>query len=144
MNKIGENVPKEEIPKNCFLCHDRFEIVDKLATKALDKLGEYEYTNFLVGTHLPVAVEEREDEFKAEFDVCYSENMRNEFGRIIGKIITNRTGKTVEYQRPEIVVIVNPMKEEVSLQINPLYLSGRYRKLIRGIPQSRWLCSSCR
>jgi tRNA pseudouridine synthase 10 len=60
---------------------------------------------FLVGVELPVAVEEREDEFRAEFDVCYGENIKNEFGRAIGKKIAEQSGKTVDYRKPDIVLL---------------------------------------
>lgn len=144
LHKMKKRIPRKRLPKNCFLCEDKFKVVDELAEKALDKLKDYEYSNFLVGIQLPVVVEEREDEFKAEFEVCYGESIRNEFGRIIGKKIAEHNGKTVEYQKPEVVVLVNPLTEEIRLQVNPLYVAGRYRKLVRGIPQSKWLCSNCR
>ena len=144
LRKMKKRVPRKHVPKPCFLCEDKFKVVEELAEKALDKLKDYEYTSFLVGIQLPVAVEEREDEFKAEFEVCYGESMRNEFGRIIGKKIAEHAGKTVEYKKPEVVVLINPFTEEIRLQVNPLYVAGRYRKLVRGIPQSKWLCSNCR
>ena len=144
LHKMKKRVPRKHVSKTCFLCEDKFKVVEELAEKALDKLKDYEYTSFLVGIQLPVAVEEREDEFKAEFEVCYGESMRNEFGRIIGKKIAEHAGKTVEYKKPEVVVLVNPLTEEIRLQVNPLYVAGRYRKLVRGIPQSKWLCSNCR
>ncbi|MBE0520159.1 tRNA pseudouridine(54/55) synthase Pus10 [Candidatus Bathyarchaeota archaeon] len=144
LHRMKKRIPRKHVPKTCFLCEDKFKIVGELAEKALDKLKDYEYTSFLVGIQLPVAVEEREDEFKAELEVCYGESMRNEFGRIIGKKIAEHAGKTVEYKKPEVVVLVNPLTEEIKLQVNPLYVSGRYRKLVRGIPQSKWLCSNCR
>lgn len=143
IHKMKKRIPRKGLPKSCFLCGDKFEIVDELAEKAIKKLKDYEYSNFLVGIRLPVSVEEREDEFKAEFKVCYSENMRNEFGRMIGKRIAEHNGKTVEYNRPDAVVLINPLTEEIMLQINPLYVAGRYRKLVRGIPQSKWHCSNC-
>lgn len=144
LNKIKEGKTGKNLPETCFLCEGKFGIVDDLAETALEELEDYEYSNFLVGIHVPVGVEEREDEFKAEFEVCHSENMRKEFGRTVGKRIAEYTGKIVEYQKPEMVVLVNPMTEEIKLQINPLYVAGRYRKLVRDIPQSKWLCSHCR
>ncbi len=33
--------------------------------------------------------------------------------------------------------------DSLNLQINPLFVYGRYRKLVRGIPQSRWDCTAC-
>ena len=34
--------------------------------------------------------------------------------------------------------------DNVKIQINPLFIEGRYRKLIRGIPQTRWPCRKCK
>jgi len=143
LQKMKKRTPSKNFQKACFLCEDKFTSLDNLVEKALKKLEEYEYSTFLVGIELPVTVEEREDEFKAEFDVSYGENMRNEFGRVIGKKIAERSGKNAEYMKPDVVVLVNPFAEEIRLQINPLYIAGRYKKLVRGIPQSKWLCSNC-
>ncbi|MEM2994598.1 MAG: tRNA pseudouridine(54/55) synthase Pus10 [Candidatus Bathyarchaeia archaeon] len=142
LQKMKKHVPS--FPAACFLCENKFEKIDAMAKAALKKLEGCEYSSFLVGIELPVAVEEREDEFKAEFDVGYGENMRNEFGRLLGKKIADYSGKTVDYRKPDVVLLVNPILEEVKLQINPLYIAGRYKKLVRGISQSKWLCANCR
>ncbi len=144
LHRMKKRIPRKRLSKTCFLCEDKFKIVDELAEKAVERLKDYEFTNFLVGIELPVAVEEREDEFKAEFEVSHGENMRNEFGRIIGKKIVEHSEKTVEYKKPEVVVLANPLAEKIGLQVNPLYVAGRYRKLVRGIPQSKWFCTNCR
>ncbi|HVP27036.1 MAG TPA: tRNA pseudouridine(54/55) synthase Pus10, partial [Candidatus Bathyarchaeia archaeon] len=128
----------------CFLCEDKFENITDFVEKALKLLESYEYSSFLVGIELPLAVAEREDEFRAEFEVDYGENMRNEFGRVIGKKIEERNGKNVEFKKPEIVVLVNPFLNKVWLQVNPFFVAGRYKKFVRGIPQSKWFCSNCR
>ena len=130
--------------KECYLCQGMFKSLDKLVGNALEKMEDYEYTNFLVGIELPTAVEEREDEFKASFEVGYGESMRNEFSRDIGKKIAAVTKKPADYKKPDVVVLVRPFTGEVILQSNPLYIRGAYKKLVRGIPQSRWFCRSCR
>jgi len=144
LKKMKRKIPAQNFPRACFLCEDKFIGVEDLAKKALKQLESYEYNSFLVGIELPVAIEEREDEFKAEFSVSHGENMRNEFGRVIGKKIAECSGKTVDYRKPDVVVLVNPFTKEISLQINPLYIAGRYKKLAGGIPQSKWFCSKCR
>jgi tRNA pseudouridine synthase 10 len=144
LKKTKKRIPIRNFPETCFLCEDKFNSINGLAKRAFKKLKDYEYSSFLVGIELPVTVEEREDEFKAEFEVSYGENMRNEFGRLIGKKIVEYSGKTVEFKKPEIVVLVNPLAEEIRLQVNPLFVAGRYKKLVRGIPQSKWFCSNCR
>jgi tRNA pseudouridine synthase 10 len=143
LQKMNKRVPSQKALKSCFLCDDRFESVEDLVEGALPLLKDYEYRTFLLGTELPIEVEEREDEFKAKFEVRYGEDLRNEFGRVIGKRIADNIGKTVDFKKPEIVILVNPFSAETSVQSNPLYIAGRYRKLARGIPQSKWLCSNC-
>ncbi len=143
LQEMGKPVRAKNLPAECYLCSNRFDIRNDLARKAVQLLEEFEYNNFLVGTELPAKVAEREDEFRATFEVTCGENMRNEFGRLIGKEVAQQTGKDVEFRRPEMVVLVNPFQELVSLQANPLFVGGRYRKLVRDIPQSKWFCSSC-
>jgi tRNA pseudouridine synthase 10 len=142
--KMKKHLKVKGLAKRCFLCEDKFRSVEFLAKKASALLEGYEYTNFLVGIELPTSVEEREDEFKAEFAINHGESMRNEFGRLIGKRVAEETGKSAEFMKPDVVVLVNPFTEAVELRVNPLFVAGRYRKIVRGIPQSKWLCSECR
>jgi tRNA pseudouridine synthase 10 len=135
---------KADQPRPCYLCQERTGSSETLANLALDRLKDYEYETMLVGVELPVEVEEREDEIKGEFTVERGESLRNEFSRAIGKRITETTGKRIDYERPEIVVLINPFTDHVALQVNPIYIGGRYRKLVRDIPQSRWLCNNCK
>lgn len=140
LRKMGKRVRKGRV---CYLCEGMFGSLPELVSKAVKKLGDYEYKTFLVGIKLPVGVEEREDEFRAEFAVEHGESMRNEFSREIGKRVSEITGKEADYKRPDVVVIVNPFTKRLTLQVNPLCIAGRYRKLVRGIPQSKWLCREC-
>ena len=144
LEKTDPSDQLEHRPKACFLCENRFDSLDDIAWKALSLLVDYDYENFLVGTELPVSVAEREDEFRARFDVNHGENLKNEFGRMIGKKIAEINKKPVEFKKPEIVVLVNPFAGRVEILSNPLFVTGRYRKLVRDIPQSKWLCSNCR
>jgi len=127
----------------CFLCGNNFQKIEQLAEKAVERMSKYEYSTFLVGILLPEGVEEREDEFKAEFEITHGESIKNHFSREIGKKIAEKTGKKADLKKPDIVVLVNPFKNIVRLQVNPLYISGRYRKLVRNLPQSMWICTKC-
>ena len=142
LRQSRKRVPKNE--QTCLLCDGKFQSLDALVQKALREVACYEYATFLVGIELPMAVEEREDEFKAELSVVYGESIRHEFGRLLGKRLEEQTGKTVEFRKPDLAVIVNPWAETIALQVNPLFVGGRYCKLVRDIPQSKWFCRSCR
>jgi len=143
LRHLKKRVPKASDAK-CFLCEGTFSLIDELTEKASDAMKPYEYATYLVGIDLPVKVLEREDEFKAAFNLGYSESMKHEFGRLLGKALGARTGKEAEYLTPDLVAVINPFLRSVRLQVNPLFVAGRYRKLVRDIPQSKWFCSSCR
>jgi tRNA pseudouridine synthase 10 len=143
LKHLKKRMPKTPDPK-CYLCEGKFELVDSLTEKSLAAVQGYEYTTFLVGIEVPVQVEEREDEFKSVFNIGYGESIKHEFGRLFGKALAKASGKEAEYLTPDIVVVINPFEEKLHLQVNPLFVAGRYRKLVRTIPQSKWFCSSCR
>lgn len=130
--------------KKCFLCENKFKSLQPIIDRTLDMLKEYEYESFLVGVKLPAYLEEREDEFKAEFGIQYGESIRSEFSRVIGRELAQRLRKTVEYMRPQMVILINPFTEDIELQVSSLFIAGRYRKLVRNIPQSKWICVKCR
>jgi len=140
LRKMGKRVGEK---RECYLCGGRFKALPELVDRVTESLEGYEYTTFLIGIKLPIEMEEREDEFKAEFEVKYGESIRNEFSREIGKKVSATVGKEVDYKAPDMAVLVNPFTGEVTPQANPLYIAGRYRKLVRGIPQSKWLCREC-
>jgi len=143
LRHLKKRLPKTD-EQTCFLCNGRLYEIDSMVTKIIDKIQYYEYTTFLMGVELPVTTAEREDEFKAAFGVVYSESIKHEFGRLLGKLIESQTHKIVEFRKPDLMIIVNPFIEKIKLQVNPLFVAGRYRKLVRDIPQSKWFCSNCR
>ena len=144
LKHLKKRFPKADTHQKCYLCESKFELVGTLIEKSLVAIENYEYKTFLVGIEIPVNVVEREDEFKAAFNLSYSESIKHEFGRLFGKAIAERTGKEAEYLTPDVVFVINPFQERIRLQINPLFVGGRYRKLVRDIPQSKWFCSNCR
>ena len=143
LKHLKKRIPKKTLEEKCHLCEGTFELLKNLTEKSMIAIEEYEFTTFLVGIELPINVEEREDEFKAVFNLGYSESIKHEFGRLFGKAFATCTGKDADYLIPDIVVVINPFRETVRLQVNPLFVGGRYRKLVRDIPQSKWFCSSC-
>ncbi len=144
LEQLGNSKRRSSSQKRCYLCDERFQSVDKIVERILAELGRYEFSTFLVGIELPFSVEEREDEFRVECEVAHGESMRHEFGRLFGKTIAERTTKEADYLKPEVVIVINPFVDKICVQINPLFVRGRYRKLVRDIPQSKWFCSECR
>jgi len=135
----------EEIEEGkCWVCNGLFANLEAWVSKALEKLKEYEFDSFLVGTKVSGMLLENEEMLWGIAGASYAEPLKAELNREVGKRIEHETGKIADFEKPEIVVILNLWTEKVELQVNSVFIYGRYRKFQRGIPQTRWFCRECR
>ena len=135
----------EEIEEGkCWVCNSLFENLETWVSRALEKLKEYEFDSFLVGTKVSGMLMENEELMWEIAGALYAEPLKAELNREVGKRIERETGKIADFERPDLVVILNLWTEKVELQVNSVFIYGRYRKFKRGIPQTRWFCRECR
>lgn len=137
---LGEEIEQGK----CWVCNGLFENLDEWVLKALEALEEYEFDSFLVGTKVSGMLLENEELIWEIAGASYAEPLKAELNREIGKRIERDTGKEADFERPDLVVLLNLWTEKVELQVNSVFIYGRYRKFERGIPQTRWLCRECR
>ncbi|MDI6888507.1 MAG: tRNA pseudouridine(54/55) synthase Pus10 [Methanocellales archaeon] len=129
--------------KKCWVCNGLFDALDVWTQRAINALSDYEYDTFLVGTKVSGLVAENEEILWAESGTTHAEPLKSELNREVGKLIQSQTGKEVNFERPDIVVTLDLAENKVKLQVNPIFIYGKYRKLIRGIPQTIWFCPQC-
>ncbi len=127
----------------CRVCNNLFAHLDTWAEKAVKALSDYEYDNFLVGTKVTGLLAENEEIIWAESGTTFAEPLKTELNREVGKRIEKITGKKANLKKPQIVALLDLENDSVDVEINSLYIYGRYRKLVRGIPQTRWPCREC-
>jgi len=139
-NVLGAEIGK----KDCEVCGGIMERIKEYALGVTRALEGLDYEDFLIGVRVSGELVEKEDRIRAEFGIEFGESMRMECSREIGKEVSKITGKAVEFKKPDVVVLVEIPGPKISVRPMPLYISGRYRKLVRGIPQSRWDCVHCR
>lgn len=130
-------------PDDCWICNGLCSKVEKFADLVTRHLSEWECESFLIGSKFDPEIIEREETLWTEVVGQYSEPIKSELNREVGKLVYAKTGKEVDFDRPDIVVVVDTRYDDVKLQVKPLYIYGRYRKLVRGIPQTRWPCRAC-
>ncbi len=145
LEKEGLKYTQIDSSKTCYLCHDIFLNLQKYVNKAIKKVEDYEYDTFLCGTSPNSKIINQEDKFKAEFNLLESESFKNHFNREVGKLISSIINKPPDFEKPDIVIIFSLDFDEFEIQllVRSLFISGRYNKLIRGIPQTRWPCRKC-
>lgn len=142
LENLGLEAPEA---KPCYICNGvlnrrRF---NEIAERIYEELKEYEFKNFVVGARIPPDVREREDLIRSEFEIDTGEDIKNDVTREIGRILLRRFDAVVEYHNPEIVVLVDIFSNDYLIQVNPLFIKGFYRKLVRNLPQTPWYCRYC-
>jgi tRNA pseudouridine synthase 10 len=142
---LEKDIPYErQKEKACWICQGFFLSIDDWAKRAEQALSGIEYRTFLVGTHVPPLMAESEELVWSDLSLTSPEPLKAEVNREVGKAVSRLTGKEVDFTHPDVVVILDIAREEVEVQVNPLFIHGRYRKLERGIPQTHWDCRVCR
>jgi tRNA pseudouridine synthase 10 len=133
---------------DCYLCstdgQSIFDKIEDVAKKAADLVKEVEFDNFLVGTVPNPLLDDRQDDLRAEYSLLHAEALKSDLSRELGKRLYELLDKEVEFERPHLVFLYDMVNDKVRLQINPVFIYGRYQKLVRGIPQSRWDCKACK
>jgi tRNA pseudouridine synthase 10 len=127
----------------CWVCNGLFEQLEYWVSKALETLKDYDFDSFLVGTKVSGLLLENEELLWEIAGASYAEPLKAELNREVGKRLEHETGKRVEFEMPDVVIVLNLWTETVELQVKPVFIYGRYRKLTRGISQTRWFCREC-
>lgn len=134
----------EIVPEDCWLCEGITGEIHDFAKILLKGLEGYEYDNFLVGSKIDEALMAREELLWVDAGVFYPEPIKAELNREIGKILNKEIGKPTEFLNPDIVAKIDTRFNVAEILPSPIFIYGRYRKLQRGLPQTRWYCRSCR
>ncbi len=132
---------------DCAVCDNLFDkLDDDLYCKIDEKINllGVEFDTFLVGSKIDKDIQKRDEELSEKFGLSV-ETIKKEVNRLIGLGIWERYDKEAEFEAQDIVFNVDLINEpKVRIQINPLYIEGKYNKLKRGIPQTKWPCSKCK
>jgi tRNA pseudouridine synthase 10 len=129
---------------DCFACEGicgDFEALERVARAALDG---YEFKTMLVGTTVDPVLAAREAKIAEEVGLSAFHPLKQDVNREVGRILEASLARAVDHADPDIAIHLDARFNTASLQVKSAYFRGRYRKLTRGIPQTRWPCRSCR
>lgn len=131
--------------ETCYYCDGLLEQMDKMAAACAQAISHCEAKTFLVGTNVPLSLLEKQSEAATLIPSEFSETFKSHMNREVGKRLGNLTGLNVDFKRPHVSIIQDPMQEKPpQVKIRSVYFFGRYRKLERGIPQTTWPCRACK
>ena len=129
--------------QKCWLCEGLTDEIPHFIEIIIKALEQYEFKTFLIGSKIDEDIQEREQSLWERYGIEDGEPIKMEINREIGKFLEPHLGKTVDIPNPDIMVVIDTAFDTVKLQISSLFIYGRYRKLQRGIPQTKWPCQIC-
>lgn len=135
----------EEPDEECWVCEGLIDEFDAYAEQVAEALADVEFETYQVGTRAPPLVEENEILLRelADLPEDTGELFKSEFNREVGKRVGRLTDTEVDFDRPDVLALLNLERGDVDVQVNPAFVFGRYRKLERDIPQTKWPCREC-
>lgn len=146
MLSLEDDRPYEE-PHYCQLCLGHLLKIEEWAARALARLEGLQFKSFVVGSHLPRFLEAQEAELGERYGLEERESLKHDLNREVGKQLEaalQAQGAVVDLHNPDVAILLDLVWDRVELKITPLFIYGRYRKLVRGLPQTHWPCRACR
>ena len=146
---VEENVPEEAFEKHrcgCSFCGTVFDELDHWTQMVIDSFDRYQLETFLVGIRPPEEVVASEEQLWEEYGTEWTEPIKTELSRLIGKKIEDELDIVVDFERADIMAVVDMRdgKDRVELQVNSVLIYAQYNKYSREIPQTEWHCRKCR
>jgi len=134
-----------EAPDECWVCENECDRFEWWVDQAVGAVHGYEFDTYQIGTKVPPLLEENDKLLREDIGLEpeAGELLKSEYNREIGKRFGERTDTTVDFGRPDVLLVCDLATDEIDVQVNSAFVYGRYRKIERDIPQTRWPCSDC-
>ncbi|MCS7103056.1 MAG: tRNA pseudouridine(54/55) synthase Pus10 [Candidatus Korarchaeum sp.] len=132
------------VKQECSLCGSVImRELGSMLREALGKLSEIEAESVKTSVILPVEVIEREDRIRARYNPSNMRSIKLTLVKSLDKIMEMLSGRPVGEESSS-MLLFDFKRGDVSIRSAPVFIFGRYRKLERGISQSRRKCTECK
>jgi tRNA pseudouridine synthase 10 len=138
-------VMKDDDIEYCPYCEDLFVDLDILVEVMKNELDGVEFKKMQLGAHFAKDHVAKEDDLRTRHGATGSQALKAAFNDALGFKFSKEMGEIeLVKDQPEVMVLIDTLTFDVTADLRSLYLYGRYRKLERGIPQTRWPCRVCK
>ena len=138
-------IAKFGAPELCPLCEDLFDDTSNIVSRVIESTKGIEYGTIQFGIHLPKDLVQDEDKIRSRHGAPASRPLKAAFADAIQQQLSEHM-PNIEFvkEKPDLMILVDGLTLRVDIDVRPVFLYGRYRKLSREIPQTRWPCRACR
>jgi len=156
LDSVGERVRTQALERDpdlgvnqdvdcCPFCEDLFLEMDLISNRISNAIDGIECSKIQLGVHFAKDQVAAEEALRASLAATGSRPLKATLSDAIQSAVSNKVpGTSWVKERPEVMILFDTMTLGVNVDIRALFLYGRYRKLERGIPQTRWPCRACR
>ena len=153
---VGERVRKQALERDsdlkpdvgidcCPFCEDLFLEIDLIAGRIVTAVDGIEFSKVQLGIHFSKDHVASEEVLRSTLAGTGSRPLKATLSDAVQSAVAERLpGIVWVKERPEVMLLFDTLTLGVNADIRALFLYGRYRKLERGIPQTRWPCRACR
>ena len=153
---VGERVRQQALERDpdlktddeiecCPFCEDLFLEIDLIADRIISSVDGAEFSKIQLGIHFSKDHVAAEEVLRSTLAATGSRPLKATLSDSIQSAVSERLpGITWVKERPEVMLLFDTLTLGVNADLRALFLYGRYRKLERGIPQTRWPCRACR
>ncbi len=126
---------------DCYICENKATNTDKMIEQAVELLKKEEVKSFSISTLIDKDWLKREEDVWDQY-VQNAQSIKNKLNWLISSTLKKAT--ELEYNIDgDCRIVFDYVQNKVELQRNDLFIFGRYKKLVAGLSQSRWICSTC-
>jgi len=138
-------IAKFGAPELCPLCEDLFDDTGNIVSRVIESTKGIEYGTIQFGIHLPKDLVQDEDKIRSRHGAPASRPLKAAFADAIQEQLSEHI-PDIEFvkEKPDLMILVDGLTLRIDIDVRPVFLYGRYRKLSREIPQTRWPCRACR
>ena len=153
---VGERVREQALERDsnlksdegidcCPFCEDLFLELDLISERIVVAVEGVEFTKVQLGIHFSKDHVAAEEVLRSTLAATGSRPLKATLSDAIQSSVAEKLpGIVWVKERPELMLLFDTLTLGVNADIRALFLYGRYRKLERGIPQTRWPCRACR
>ncbi|MEC7706680.1 MAG: tRNA pseudouridine(54/55) synthase Pus10 [Candidatus Thermoplasmatota archaeon] len=138
-------IAKFGAPELCPLCENLFDDVENIVSRVVESVAGVQHSTMQFGIHLPKDLIQEEDRIRSRHGSPGSRPLKAAFVDAIQADLSNHLSDvSFVKETPDLMIRVDGLTLRVDIDVRPVFLYGRYRKLSRNIPQTRWPCRACR
>tara|TARA_B100002051_G_scaffold273944_1_gene313862 strand:- start:100 stop:1512 length:1413 start_codon:yes stop_codon:yes gene_type:complete len=129
----------------CPFCEDLFADIQNIVVRILRETEGVEFNTLQMGYHISKELVEEEDYLRKRFGARGAPPLKASFAAAVELALKDKMKEIVLVKEvPDVMILVDSLTLRVKAEVRPVFLYGRYRKLSRDVPQTRWPCRSCK